>query len=135
VSEAGHRCEARKLLEFDHIDPVARGGESTVAGIRLRCRAHNQYEAERTFGAEFMRHKRIAAGEARAAAKERAQAAAAEQDPERDVAPWLRALGFRADEVRRATARCAAITNASLEERVRLAVSSLARGGLRRAIP
>ena len=58
VSESGHRCSARRFLEFDHVDPVARGGEATVDGIRLRCRAHNQYTAERSFGAEFMRHKR-----------------------------------------------------------------------------
>jgi 5-methylcytosine-specific restriction endonuclease McrA len=75
VSEAGHRCEARKPLEFDHIQEVARGGEASVAGIRLRCRAHNQYEAERTFGSEFMRHKRIAAVEARAEAKSRGSGA------------------------------------------------------------
>jgi hypothetical protein len=37
-----------------------------VDGIQLRCRAHNQFTAERTFGAEFMRHKRIAAAEGRA---------------------------------------------------------------------
>src|SRR6266487_1350387 len=58
VSEAGRRCPARKLLEFDHIEEVARGGRATVAGIRLRCRAHNQYGAECAFGAGFMRHKR-----------------------------------------------------------------------------
>src|SRR2546422_11913 len=58
VSEAGRRCPARKLLEFDHAEPVARGGRATVAGIRLRCHAHNPYEAERAFGAEVMRHKR-----------------------------------------------------------------------------
>jgi 5-methylcytosine-specific restriction endonuclease McrA len=74
VSEAGHRCEARKPLEFDHVQEVARGGQATVAGIRLRCRAHNQYQAECTFGGEFMRHKRIAAAEAPAARQ--AQAAA-----------------------------------------------------------
>src|SRR6266487_4760462 len=58
VSEAGRRCPARKLLEFDHIEEVARGGRATVAGIRLRCRAHNQYAAECAFGAGFMRQKR-----------------------------------------------------------------------------
>ena len=26
--------------------------------LRLRCRAHNQYAAERMFGAEFMKEKR-----------------------------------------------------------------------------
>jgi|SRR5262245_14776474 len=58
VSEAGHRCGQRKFLEYDHVHAVARGGESTVAGLRLRCRAHNQHEAERTFGTGFMEHKR-----------------------------------------------------------------------------
>ena len=58
LSESGRRCPARSLLEFDHVDPVARGGRATVEGMRLRCRAHNQYGAERTFGGEFMRHKR-----------------------------------------------------------------------------
>ena len=71
-SENGRRCQARADLEFDHVQEVARGGEATVSGIRLRCRAHNQYQAECTFGAEFMRHKRIAAAEARTAARARA---------------------------------------------------------------
>jgi 5-methylcytosine-specific restriction endonuclease McrA len=57
VSEKGHRCESRRV-EFDHVLELARGGRATVSGIRLRCRAHNQYTAERTFGVEFMRHKR-----------------------------------------------------------------------------
>jgi len=43
------------------VDPYARGGEASIGGIRLLCRAHNQYEAERTFGAEFMHHRREAA--------------------------------------------------------------------------
>jgi hypothetical protein len=68
VSRTGHRCSARSRLEFDHIEPFARGGEATVGGIRLRCRAHNQYDAERAFGAGFMREKREAAGRARGAA-------------------------------------------------------------------
>jgi len=65
LSEGGHRCEATNPLEFDHVLEVARGGEATVAGVRLLCRAHNQHAAERTFGAEFMRHKRAAAAEGR----------------------------------------------------------------------
>ena len=68
-NERGRRCPARTGLEFDHVLEVARAGEASVDDIRLRCRAHNQYTAERTFGAEFMRHKRIAAAEGRAAAK------------------------------------------------------------------
>ena len=122
VSEAGRRCPARRFLEFDHLDEVARGGRSTVSGLRLRCRSHNQYGAECSFGAEFMRRKREAARAA--AAEARVQATAAEQaQEERDVLPWLRALGFRAEEARRAAALCEAIPDASLEERVRLALS------------
>lgn len=57
-SDDGKRCDARTLLEFDHIEPLARGGPATVGGIRLRCRTHNQYEAERVFGAGFMQARR-----------------------------------------------------------------------------
>jgi hypothetical protein len=85
VSASGHRCKARGRLEFDHVEPVARGGQSTVEGMRLRCRAHNQYAAECVFGAGFMRGKREAAqnaareARARAVAAEEARAHAAEQ--------------------------------------------------------
>jgi len=58
VSENGVRCEERRALELDHILPVARGGESTVANLRLRCRPHNQLEAEQVFGAGFMQQRR-----------------------------------------------------------------------------
>ena len=58
VSETGHRCPSRTFLEFDHIDEVALGGRASIGRMRLRCRAHNQYAAERTFGVEFMRRKR-----------------------------------------------------------------------------
>jgi 5-methylcytosine-specific restriction endonuclease McrA len=71
VSDDGRRCQERRGLQFDHVLEVARGGEATTEGIQLRCWAHNQYGAERTFGSEFMRHKRTAAVEARAAAKAR----------------------------------------------------------------
>jgi hypothetical protein len=143
VSDRGHRCEARAFLEFDHVDPVARGGQTTAERMRLRCRAHNQYAAECTFGAGFMRRKREearrAAAEkrapataeraaARAAAEQRAveARAAAERAKELDVVPWLRQLGFRVDEARRAAKLCEAIPDAPLEERIRFALKSLA---------
>jgi hypothetical protein len=134
VSEAGRRCPSRKLLEFDHVEEVARGGRASVAGIRLRCRGHNQYGAECTFGAGFMREKREAARrkaearrqeqEARAAADacRRAVEARARAAAEEVIAP-LRSLGFRADEARHAAALCEAIPEASLEQRVRRALS------------
>jgi HNH endonuclease len=61
VSDDGVRCEERRALELDHIVPVARGGDSSVANLRLRCRAHNQLEAEKLFGAGFMQEKRARA--------------------------------------------------------------------------
>ena len=58
VGSNGKRCPARGMLEFDHMLELARGGSSTVENVRLRCRAHNQYTAELTFGADFMRARR-----------------------------------------------------------------------------
>jgi 5-methylcytosine-specific restriction endonuclease McrA len=76
VGENDHSCEARSRLEFDHIVPVARGGQSTPGNLRLRCRAHNQMAAERAFGREFMRHQREEAK--RRAMQEREEKRAAE---------------------------------------------------------
>ena len=133
VSETGHRCEATSRLEFDHVLEVARGGEATVEGIRLRCRAHNQYQAERTFGTEFMRRKRAATRHAAGRCSwSRArtstavvQASGAEEPDERDVVPWLRQLGYGPEKARRGAEACASIPDASLEERVRLALKVL----------
>jgi len=50
VAPDGHRCTERGFLEFHHIRPYALGGLATVENISLRCRRHNQYEAERVFG-------------------------------------------------------------------------------------
>jgi len=87
VSESGRRCPARSRLEIDHIQPVARGGEATVANLRLVCRGHNQYEAERTFGAGFMSEKREAAlRAAEARRQEAAQAAEAAEARRQETA-------------------------------------------------
>jgi hypothetical protein len=50
VSDDGHRCTERTFLEFHHVTPYAQGGRATVENISLRCRRHNQYEAEVVFG-------------------------------------------------------------------------------------
>ena len=68
VGDNGKRCDARHGLEFDHVVPIARGGESNVANLRLLCRAHNQFVAERTFGVALMNGRRLTATEARASA-------------------------------------------------------------------
>jgi 5-methylcytosine-specific restriction endonuclease McrA len=177
VSESGHRCSSRSQLEHDHVIPVARGGESTVENLRLRCRAHNHYEAERAFGAEFMRYKRQEARQAaaaraaavaertraaeaeRTAARERAEkeaqaralatekaeaeakaraearekaeaevrARAAAKERAEEVIPYLQRLGVRAADARLAAEHCEAIPEASLEERVRLALTCFGR--------
>jgi hypothetical protein len=59
VSASGRRCASADFLEFDHVDPVARGGNASEDRIRLLCRAHNQHAAERAFGSAFMRDKRL----------------------------------------------------------------------------
>jgi 5-methylcytosine-specific restriction endonuclease McrA len=46
----GRRCSERTFLEFHHIHPYALDGPATVENISLRCRRHNQYEAELVFG-------------------------------------------------------------------------------------
>jgi len=53
----GRRCEARSGLEFDHIVPFARGGSHQPGNLRLLCRIHNQYVAEKIYGREFMQSK------------------------------------------------------------------------------
>jgi 5-methylcytosine-specific restriction endonuclease McrA len=114
VAENGHRCEARKFLEFDHVLEVARGGQSTVENLRLRCRAHNQYTAEQTYGPDLMEAKREEAR--RAAAKKRAE----------EVIPYLQALGIRAEKARHASERCPDMPDASLEDRVEAALGCFA---------
>ena len=117
VSKRGGRCKARRFLEFDHIDPVARGGKAIVDRMRLRCRAHNQYEAERVFGAGFMARKRL-----------EGRRPVADQHS-RDVLAGLRNLGCPVNEARRAVEISEAHHGATLEERMRLALKFLRRTG------
>jgi 5-methylcytosine-specific restriction endonuclease McrA len=49
-SVEGVRCNERGGLEYDHINPWAKGGVSNdPLNIRLLCRAHNAFEAQRLF--------------------------------------------------------------------------------------
>lgn len=45
------RCAETGFLEYHHVVPFADGGESSPSNLELRCRAHNQYEADLWFGA------------------------------------------------------------------------------------
>jgi hypothetical protein len=53
------RCAERGFLELHHIVPFARGGQATVDNIELRCRAHNAYEAELSFGSFVVREEPV----------------------------------------------------------------------------
>jgi hypothetical protein len=114
VSEAGVRCTERGYLEFDHIDPKARGGQPTEANTRLVCSAHNQYEAERKLGADFMNAKR-------------AQAAAARSPELEPVVEALTSLGYKSTEARRAVSNTADTAERTFEGRVRAALAWLSR--------
>jgi hypothetical protein len=111
VAANGRRCEARQFLEFDHMLEVALGGKSTLENLRLRCRAHNRYTAERTFGADLVQAKILQSQEA--AARKRAE----------EVVPWLLALGIRGDHARQAAVQYD-MAGASLETRVTAALRS-----------
>ena len=150
VSDKGHRCEARTRLEFDHVEPVARGGCSTVGGVRILCAGHNQHAAECTFGKGFMREKRQQARREAAAKREakRAREAAEARETKRaheraaavaaraqEIVPWLRTLGCRPDEARRAAAHAVEVLpGASLEDQVHRALQTLAPASARRVL-
>jgi hypothetical protein len=55
VALDGRRCECRAFLEFDHVQPVGLDGSHSKDNIRIFCKAHNQYAAERIYGATTMR--------------------------------------------------------------------------------
>jgi hypothetical protein len=103
VSDDGRRCDETGFLEMDHVVPVAQGGTAND-GVRVLCRAHNRYEAERMMGKEV-----VARGRARS-------------EMERDVLSGLRNLGVkRAD----ASAAFAASAGETIEERLRSALRAL----------
>ncbi len=56
------RCTERGFLEYHHLIPFAAGGETSAGNLALRCRAHNQFEAEKFFGPLFARETRVEYG-------------------------------------------------------------------------
>jgi hypothetical protein len=52
--ESGELCGSTHRLQFDHVRPVALGGESTVSNIRVACGPHNLLAARRVFGDALM---------------------------------------------------------------------------------
>jgi hypothetical protein len=54
IGAGGHRCGSRERLEIHHRVPFAVGGEATVDGCCLLCKAHNLHQARRDFGDDLM---------------------------------------------------------------------------------
>jgi hypothetical protein len=104
VSADGRRCEETGFLELDHMVPVALGGDGSD-GVRILCRSHNQYEAERILGRETV---------------EAGKAARALDD---DLVAGLRRLGVTSSDARRAVA--ASRGTGPVEERMRAALRAL----------
>jgi hypothetical protein len=50
VAANGRRCPSMAFIEFHHVTPFAAGGRATAENIQLRCRSHNQHEADVYFG-------------------------------------------------------------------------------------
>jgi len=68
VDEAtGRRCSCTDpgRLEYHHLTPFALGCDHDPDRIELRCRAHNQYQAELDFGSETMARCRTGTSRAR----------------------------------------------------------------------
>jgi len=56
IGADGTRCGSTWDLEMDHVIPFARGGDNSPGNLRLLCRKHNSYQAERAYGKEFMKN-------------------------------------------------------------------------------
>lgn len=65
TDESERRCPERRGLEFDHVDGFALTHEHRPDRIRLLCRTHNQYVADKTYGRAFMERARSARASAR----------------------------------------------------------------------
>lgn len=57
TNKKGERCPATSRLELDHIVSPVHGGSNETVNIRVRCRAHNLWHAEKVFGKKFVRDK------------------------------------------------------------------------------
>ena len=58
VDAQGRRCRATSAIEYHHEMPYGKGGSHELANIALRCRSHNQYQADLDYGRAFILGKR-----------------------------------------------------------------------------
>jgi hypothetical protein len=54
LADDGRRCPERHRLEFDHDEAYGLGGDRSAANVRLMCRVHNLYMAEKVYGKKKM---------------------------------------------------------------------------------
>ena len=54
VGPDGTRCQSKKGLQIDHINPYSVGGSHDVSNLRLLCGGHNKLAAERVMGKQVM---------------------------------------------------------------------------------
>jgi len=54
VDADGNRCGGSAWLELDHQHPSGKGGSSAPENLRLLCRAHNRFPAERAYGRDHI---------------------------------------------------------------------------------
>lgn len=57
VAKDGTRCRARAGLQVDHRRPFAIFGSHDESNLRLLCKRHNRFTAERVYGTEYIRNK------------------------------------------------------------------------------
>ena len=81
ASGDGHRCGETRGLQFDHVTPVALGGETTADDLRLLCSRHNRHEAAKRLGVE-----RVEGGRERNERARAQQKGAKKREAEREVA-------------------------------------------------
>lgn len=129
VSEDGIRCAERSGLHYDHVVPLARGGKTSVANLRLLCAPHNQAEADRVLGVDFMatRRRRVP----RARMSETAATPPLPPSHEADLRAALRNLGYRGSEIGVGLDAATHVPHdAALAMRLRAALRALGRGTL-----
>ncbi len=50
----GRRCNQRKGLELEHMQPFAKGGSSEPENLTVLCKGHNNFRAIEEYGVQKM---------------------------------------------------------------------------------
>ena len=121
VSPSGVRCTARAFLQYDHVDPLGKGGGGEARNGRLLCAAHNDLHARQAYGSEIIDEK---IRRARSRAEQGGAAQTAKDKCER-LRVALVTMGFK-------KAECCKVVAALATEAERLPLDQLIRDALLR---